>query len=514
MPMDEVAFGRYRLLSLIGAGGMGRVYRAHDTMIGRDVAVKVLPPELGAEPGYRARFKREAHAAARLNEPHIIPIYDTGEIDGQLYLVMPIVDGIDVHELLRREGPMSPQRAVHVIEQLGAALDAAHTVGLVHRDVKPSNALVTARDFVYLIDFGIAHDGAATKLTSTGMMVGTLAYMAPERFSAGVADARSDVYALACVLHECLTAHQPFPGDSLEQQIAAHLTLDPPRPTERRADLPAGLDDVIARGMAKSPEQRYQSGHELADAARHALSSASSPIPLSRLTATRPAPAASPPVASTLTSTRRVAPEPARRTVATGRPGWWIAAVVVVILAVVSVAVLTTLLLRHPSGSQTPTAAPSSGPITQPAPAAGQTAQPAPASTHTTPPVQASTPYVKLPGLAGCMVATENVVCQGNWPQAPVTPCAQCREPMHMDQVLVDTNGTLTWRDANIGSPNSPGGPGWFVLNAGQPYHGYGWTAESDGGGHVTFKNDATGHGMTITAVATGDSSHGEIKAF
>jgi serine/threonine protein kinase len=269
--VDEVEFGRYRLQSVIGKGGMGTVYRAHDTVIGRDVAVKVLPIELGEEPGYRERFRREAHTAARLSEPHIISIFDTGEIDGQLYLVMPIVNGVDVHELLQRDGPMTPLRAVHVIEQLAAALQAAHAAGLVHRDIKPSNALVTGNDFVYLIDFGIAHDGSATKLTNTGMLVGTLAYMAPERFTAGRADARSDVYALACVLHECLTGDQPFPGDSMEQQIAGHLTLEPPRPSERRTGVPVGFDDVIATGMAKDPAQRYQSAHELASAARQAL---------------------------------------------------------------------------------------------------------------------------------------------------------------------------------------------------------------------------------------------------
>src|SRR6201993_4102724 len=195
-PVDEVVFGRYRLLSVIGQGGMGTVYKGHDTVIGRDVAVKVLPTELGAEPGYRQRFRREAHTAARLTEPHIIPIHDTGEIDGQLFLLMPIIDGVDVQALLRRDGPMSPQRAVHVIEQLAAALDAAHAAGLVHRDIKPSNALVTARDFVYLIDFGIAHDARATKLTNTGTAVGTWAYMAPERFDTGIPDARSDIYSL------------------------------------------------------------------------------------------------------------------------------------------------------------------------------------------------------------------------------------------------------------------------------------------------------------------------------
>ncbi|MGH3542105.1 MAG: protein kinase domain-containing protein [Mycobacterium sp.] len=273
--VDEVVFGRYRLIAVIGEGGMGKVYKAHDSVIGRDVAVKVLPTELSAEPGYRERFRREAHTAARLTEPHIIPIYDTGEVDGQLYLVMPVIDGIDVQGLLARDGPMSPQRAVAVIAQLASALHAAHAVGLVHRDIKPSNALVTGDDFAYLIDFGIAHDAAATKLTSTGMMVGTWAYMAPERFTTGTADARADVYALACVLYECLTGVQPFPGDSMEQQIGGHLTLDPPKPSGVNPAVPAGFDDVIAAGMAKNPDERYQSARELATAAQQALTSAS-----------------------------------------------------------------------------------------------------------------------------------------------------------------------------------------------------------------------------------------------
>jgi len=210
--MDEVAFGRYRLLDVIGEGGMGRVYKAHDTVLDRDVAIKVLPTERGAEPEDRQRFGREAHTAARLTEPHIIPIFDAGETDGHLYLVMPIIDGSDVASLLQRDGPMTPQRAVHVIEQLAAALDAAHAAGLVHRDVKPHNVLLTGRDFVYLIDFGIAQNAAASKLTRTDTTVGTYAYMAPERFTTGSADARTDVYSLTCVLHECLTGQQPFPG--------------------------------------------------------------------------------------------------------------------------------------------------------------------------------------------------------------------------------------------------------------------------------------------------------------
>src|ERR1700758_4718130 len=277
--MDEMAFGRYRLIEVIGRGGMGTVYRAHDTMIDREVSIKVLPAELANEPGYRERFRREAHTAARLAEPHIVPIYDTGEIDGQLYLVMPVVDGLDLTSVLRRDGTLQPVFAVRIVEQLAAALDAAHKRGLVHRDVKPSNALVTPGGFVYLIDFGIAHDASATKLTSTGMTIGTWTYMAPERFSTGVADARGDVYALACVLHECLTGRSAFPGDTLEQQGAAHLTKDPPKPTALNPAVPAGFDEVIAHGMAKDPERRYQTAGQLAAGAHRALTEGPTPEP-------------------------------------------------------------------------------------------------------------------------------------------------------------------------------------------------------------------------------------------
>jgi serine/threonine-protein kinase len=288
--VDEVAFGRYRLQSLLGQGGMGKVYLAHDTLIDRDVAVKVLPAELSSEPGYRERFRREAQTSARLTEPHIIPVYDTGEIDGQLYLVMRVVDGIDLEGLIKRDGPMSPPRAVLVIEQLAAALDAAHAAGLIHRDIKPSNALITGRDFTYLIDFGIAHDAAAPKLTSTGRVFGSWAYMAPERFTARGAGPSADIYSLTCVLYECLTGKQPYPGNSIEQQFAGHYTEDPPEPSRVNPAVPAGFGEVIARGMAKDPEQRFKSANDLAVAAREALTAALAPNLDTRLDPTQPPP--------------------------------------------------------------------------------------------------------------------------------------------------------------------------------------------------------------------------------
>jgi serine/threonine-protein kinase len=397
-PVDEVVFGRYRLLSLIGEGGMGKVYKAHDTVIGRDVAIKVLPIELGAEPGYRERFRREAHTAARLTEPHIIPIYDTGEINGQLYLVMPVIDGIDVHSLLQRDGPMEPQRAVHIIEQLATALDTAHTVGLVHRDIKPSNTLVTGNDFVYLIDFGIAHDTAATKLTRTGMILGSWAYMAPERFTTGTADASADIYALACVLHECLTGTQPYPGDSLEQQFTGHFALDPPKPNTQNAAIPTEFDNVIATGMAKDPHQRYQSARQLATAAHHALTTSPSHNPhiAPTLDATQPALTLGdnqlpPPPAPVwqqagdlnLAATKQQPPDrplaphprpggrpPPQPAPANRRPWWSRPPALITAIAVVAVmvaAIITFQLLRpHSPASQTPTAPSSAGTSTAP----------------------------------------------------------------------------------------------------------------------------------------------------
>lgn len=273
--MQGTSFGRYRLIELLGRGGMGEVWRAYDTAIDRVVAIKILPAEMSKDAVFQQRFRREAHAAARLNSPHVIPIHTHGEIDGRLFVDMRLIEGRDLQSLLAR-GPLPPERAVRIVEQVAKALHAAHKVGLLHRDVKPSNILLDHDDFAYLIDFGIARAAGELGLTAAGDVIGTFHYMAPERFSAGQVDARpvdarSDIYALACVLYECLTARHPFPGDSLEQQITNHLKTPPPRPSSTNPGVPGGFDMVISRGMAKDPAARYGTAVELARAARAAV---------------------------------------------------------------------------------------------------------------------------------------------------------------------------------------------------------------------------------------------------
>jgi serine/threonine protein kinase, bacterial len=265
-------FGPYRLMRLLGRGGMGEVYEAEDTRKGRVVALKLISPQFSDDPMFRARMQREAGAAGRLTEPHVVPIHDYGEINGQLYLDMRLIEGSNLAAVLKRSGPMSPPRSVAIVRQIAAALDAAHAGGVTHRDVKPENILVTGDDFAYLVDFGIAHAAADPGLTQTGTAMGTYKYMAPERFTGNEVTYRSDIYALACVLGECLTGSPPFRADSIERLVAAHLMEPAPRPSQLRPGLvPAALDPVVAKGMAKNPEERYQSAGELANAALHAL---------------------------------------------------------------------------------------------------------------------------------------------------------------------------------------------------------------------------------------------------
>ena len=273
-------FGPYRLDGLLGRGGMGEVYRAVDTRKrDRLVALKLLPEHLSTDDDFRARFRREAEVVASLREPHVVPVHDYGEIDGRLYLDMRLVDGVDLATVLRRDGALAPERAVSIVEQVAAALDAAHAMGLVHRDVKPSNILVVPGrpEFVYLVDFGIARDVTATALTAAGATVGTLEYMAPERLLDGTCDHRADIYSLGCVLHEALTGRAPFVATGPAALMYAHVHTPPPRPSEHRHAVPAGLDAVVATAMAKDPRRRHARATELTGAARAALDRATVP---------------------------------------------------------------------------------------------------------------------------------------------------------------------------------------------------------------------------------------------
>lgn len=266
-------FGKYELAALLGRGGMGEVYEAFDTDKRRSVALKILRAEYAQDDRFRARFLRESHAAAIIGEPHVIPIHDWGEIDGNLFIDMRLVQGRTLHDLIA-DGPLGPERAVEILQQVAAALDAAHAEGLIHRDVKPQNIIVTPADFAYLVDFGIAAMQDDSRLTMAGTQIGSLAYMAPERFNDEPCTPATDVYSLACVLHEALTGTAPFGTGSHESLIAAHISKPPPAASAGNPQVPAAIDAVIGRGMAKEPDDRYGSAGALARAARRALQSA------------------------------------------------------------------------------------------------------------------------------------------------------------------------------------------------------------------------------------------------
>ena len=279
-------FGPYELRSLIGTGGTGEVYRAYDTVKDRTVALKLLRAEMAADPGFQQRLYRECRAAERLQEPHVIPVHDFGEIDGVLFLDMYLVDGGSLRDLLRERGALEASRAASITAQVARALDAAHAGGLVHLDVKPENVLLTPDHFAYLADFGIAHAAGDAKISRT--------YKAPERFTSGRIGPETDVYSLACLLYECLTGQPPFDDAEPQDLKSAHLLSPAPRPTIMRRGIGRDFDDVIARGMAKQRGARFASAGELARAASEAVSSADEPIPVaagqSRPPGTRPFP--------------------------------------------------------------------------------------------------------------------------------------------------------------------------------------------------------------------------------
>jgi serine/threonine protein kinase len=266
---DQVA--GYRIERQLGRGGMGVVYLAEQVRLRRWVALKLIVPELAQDDEFRRRFERESQMAASLDHPNVIPVYEAGEADGALFISMRYVEGHDLRTLIRSSGQIEPGRAARIVAQLGSALDAAHARGLVHRDVKPANVLVSgapASEHVYLTDFGLTkHVSSQSGMTRTGQWVGTLDYVAPEQISGGPLDARVDVYSLGCVLFEALTGQVPYPRDSDVAKMYAHLNEPPARVSQLVPSAGPAFDPVVERALAKQPEQRYPSTGDLGRAA-------------------------------------------------------------------------------------------------------------------------------------------------------------------------------------------------------------------------------------------------------
>jgi CheY-like chemotaxis protein/predicted Ser/Thr protein kinase len=265
----------YRIEERIGRGGMGVVYRAQHMNLQRRAAIKIIAPEFAETKGFRSRFIREARIAAALQHPNIVTVYDAGQSGQTLYIAMQFIRGSDLAAILNEEGRLRPYRAIDVCRQVASALDAAHGMALIHRDVKPGNVLIEGRR-AYLTDFGLTKRSGGSKsgLTQAGELVGTIHYVAPEQIEAGDVDARTDVYSLACLLFHCLTGQVPFERETDVAVIYAHLSETPPKLTDVRPELPAGLDAVIAKGLDKSPERRFQSCSDLMSAARVVIDAA------------------------------------------------------------------------------------------------------------------------------------------------------------------------------------------------------------------------------------------------
>jgi hypothetical protein len=265
-------FAGYRIERRLGRGGMGILYLAVEPGLDRRVALKLIAPEAAADEVFARRFAEESRIAASIEHPNVVPIYAAGEHDGVPYIAMRYVSGSDLSRRIAREGKLEPATAAALIAQVGNGLDAIHAAGLVHRDVKPANVLLSGSDHAYITDFGVARNVATESgLTQTGRFVGTLDYVAPEQISGATVDARVDVYALGCLLFKLLTGEVPYPREGEAARLYAHLNDPPPAPSLYSPAVPIALDDVVIRAMSKAPEDRYPSAGDLGRAAEAAL---------------------------------------------------------------------------------------------------------------------------------------------------------------------------------------------------------------------------------------------------
>jgi serine/threonine protein kinase, bacterial len=463
-------FGPYELKSLIGVGGMGEVYRAYDTARERTVAIKLLRPDMAADPAFQERFRRESRVAARLQEPHVIPVHDFGDIDGVLYIDMRLVEGVSLKELLRNDGALPPTRAVSIITQVASALDDAHANGLVHRDIKPENVLLTNDDFVYLVDFGIAHGGGEATVTKTGLVIGSCAYMAPERISGERGGPASDIYSLTCLLYECLTGRAPFEAGDLREVMGAHLFSPPPRPSIMRRGISREFDEVVARGMAKKPTDRFPTAGELAKAATAAADqpAAPAPVPPPQAPGTRQFSAVDPNPGRTGYQQPYAAPPPARppaKRMSRTQVGLIIATIVMFTAAVVLAAVLVFTGQDSGTAPQTRLAAPPPSTTTEtmtPSPSDEATTT----TTTTTAPTSSGAP---IPGVSG----TDSQGFVGHTARCDPgsMPAAAIRTSLSL-AVICESGGSYTYRGerlrdgANLQLANAQrSGSGFTVTN-------------------------------------------------
>jgi serine/threonine-protein kinase len=398
VPKVSTRFGQYEIQALIGHGGMSVVYRAEHVALGRKVALKILSPALTDDEDFQERFTRESRLAAALDHPNIVPIYEAGNEAGAFFIAMRYVDGSDLKQLIQREGPLDPARTSSIIKQVASALSAAHDENLVHRDVKPANILISSRrreddgDHVYLSDFGIAkHAASRVNLTKTGLFVGTAEYAAPEQIEGHQLDGRSDIYALGCVLYECLTGEMPYQRESEVAMMYAHLLEPPPRVSDKRPDLSPELDEVVAKAMAKSKDDRYDNVRDFAAAASAELAKTPA-VPVPPLAAAGDGATNGPPTAGetviaapggdgreTVLASPPTSIAEQQRSKGDGKPGFvarnrqWLIPVVIAALAAAVAAVGVLLFTGGDDG--TPSGAAQPPPAAQPPAAAGDITQ-------------------------------------------------------------------------------------------------------------------------------------------
>jgi serine/threonine-protein kinase len=348
---QRVLSGRYELSERLGSGGMAEVYLGRDRVLGRTIAVKILLTQFAGDPHFIARFRREAQSAAALNHPNIVGVYDTGSDDGTHYIVMEFIEGRTLREVIREEGPLLPERAAEIAGDVCAALAFAHSHGIVHRDVKPANIMMTKNGEVKVTDFGIARAASSETVTQTATVLGTAQYFSPEQAQAGAVDSRSDIYSLGVVLYEMLTRQVPFTGASPVAIAYKHVKEDPILPSRLNADIPPALEAIAMKALAKNPDNRYQTGQEM----RQDLMRAASGKPVHATPVMAPIDQTS--IASpratdaTVMIPRTVAPAVARRR---RRLGWTLLTLIMLAIAGVVVWAILSSINRAPGFAEIP----------------------------------------------------------------------------------------------------------------------------------------------------------------